>query len=193
FHQVGLVEIGPADGVVVPGVLRASAEHNLEVQTLTASEITVRWPGLRPIGDVTAVFEPSAGYLLVEDCVAAHLGTAQARGAELLLDTVVQSWTATPREVRIQTDCGELTAGRLVITAGPWAAQVLNEVKIPLTLRRKSLFWFEAKNCEYDTVAGLPVFLLEVPPTSRPAVGEHTTNSVFYGFPNIDARGVKFA
>ena len=29
FHQVGLVEVGPADGVVVPGVLRAAAEHDL--------------------------------------------------------------------------------------------------------------------------------------------------------------------
>src|SRR3989304_9706362 len=26
FHQIGLVEIGPADGVVVPGVLRAAEQ-----------------------------------------------------------------------------------------------------------------------------------------------------------------------
>ena len=29
FHQIGLVEIGPADGVVVPGVMRAVKQHGL--------------------------------------------------------------------------------------------------------------------------------------------------------------------
>ncbi len=193
FQQVGLIEIGPADGVVVPGVLRAAAEHSLTVHSLTAKEIVGCWPGLRAAADVTGVFEPAAGYLLVEDCVTAHLAAAQAAGAKLIVDTVAHGWTATEREVRLQTDRGEFVADRLVITAGPWAAQVLNDVNIPLTVRRKSLFWFAADKSEYDTSADFPVFLFEVPNGSTTSTEEYSMNSVFYGFPKIDDRGVKFA
>ena len=175
FHQVGLIEIGPANGVVVPGVLKAAAEHNLTVRTLSPQEIVERWPGLRTAGDVSGVFEPAAGYLLVEDCVAAHLAAAQAAGATLVGDTVANSWTATEREVRVQTDRGEFTAGRLVITAGPWAAQVLNDVDVPLTVRRKSLFWFATDKSEYTSAANFPVFLFEVPDNSRSSSEESGT------------------
>src|SRR3990172_6204073 len=69
FHQVGLLEVGPADGDVVPGVLRAAAEHGLAVEPVSPSEAERRWPGLRVPGDLVGVFERNAGYLLVEDCV----------------------------------------------------------------------------------------------------------------------------
>src|SRR5205085_6152279 len=39
FYQIGLVEVGPPDGLVVPGVLRAADEHHLTVESLTAPEI----------------------------------------------------------------------------------------------------------------------------------------------------------
>src|SRR5689334_9137090 len=73
FHQIGLVEIGPPDGVVVPGVMRAAAEHGLQVEQLTPVDISRRWPALRAANDMVGVFESAAGYLLVEDCVRAHL------------------------------------------------------------------------------------------------------------------------
>ena len=55
FYQIGLVELGPPDGVVVPGVLRAAAEHNLPVDTLTAREVAQSWPGLRVGHDLDGV------------------------------------------------------------------------------------------------------------------------------------------
>lgn len=194
YHEAGLIEVGPADGVVVPGVLRAAAEHNLSVQSLTATEIRARWPGLHAPENLAGVFEPGAGYLLVEDCVAAHLAVAEASGAALMIDTVVRGWTATEREVRIQTDRGEITAERLVITAGAWASQMLAEMEIPLSIRRKSLFWFATETAVYDEAAGFPVFLFELPRGARShALRGNEVHDVFYGFPKLGERGLKFA
>lgn len=181
YHEVGLIEVGPADGVVVPGVLRAAAEHNLSVQSMTAAEIRARWTGFSVPEDLVGVFEPGAGYLLVEECVEAHLAAAETAGATLMVDTAVQGWTATQREVRVQTDRGELAADRLVITAGAWASQMLVDSNIPLTVLRKSLFWFATGSADYDVAAGFPVFLFEL------------LQGVFYGFPKLDVRGVKIA
>jgi monomeric sarcosine oxidase len=181
LHQIGLIQVGPAGGVVVPGVLRSAEEHELAVEKLTAASVQKWWPGLRAGDDMVGVFEPEAGYLLVEDCVDAHLNAARAAGAQILLDTEVRTWTADDREVRIQTNQGEFGADRLIISAGAWAGQLLADLNVHLEVRRKSLFWFETNSPEYDVAADFPVFLFELP------------EGVFYGFPKLDARGVKVA
>ncbi|HJQ81889.1 MAG TPA: N-methyl-L-tryptophan oxidase [Lacipirellulaceae bacterium] len=207
FHQVGLIQAGPPEGHVVPGALRSAAQHNLAVEQLSANEIEKRWPGLRAAHHLIGAYEPGAGYLLVEDCVRAHLDAARAAGAEFLGETEVEAWSASGDEVRVKTARGEFTANRLVITAGAWAGRNLlplpmgegrgegaqspkspnpnplpkGEGTIKLTVRRKSLFWFEAAAAEYEVANGFPVFLFELP------------HGVFYGFPKLDARGVKVA
>jgi monomeric sarcosine oxidase len=202
FHETGLVEIGRADGVVVPGVLRAAEEHRLEVEQLFAAEIEHRWPGLRVPDEMVGVYEPGAGYLLVEECVRAHLEAAAAAGARLRTDTEVHGWSATGDAARVRTSAGEFAAAALVIAAGPWAGSMLSSIwegeapaepsagsqfasagasPSPLTVLRKSLFWFECDAPQYDAAAGFPVFLFELPA------------GMFYGFPKLDGRGVKVA
>lgn len=181
LHECGALQMGPADGEVVPGVLQAAAEHQLPVEELAPDQIERRWPGLRVPRDLVGVLESQAGFLLVEDCVEAQLKAAQAAGAELLTDVEVLGWTADNGEVRVRTNGGEFQAQRLVITAGAWAGQLLTDLELDLTVRRKSLFWFDAPSGHYDVASGFPVFLFEMP------------HGIFYGFPKLDSRGVKFA
>jgi monomeric sarcosine oxidase len=182
FHQIGLVEAGPPDGVVIPGVIRAAAEHRLQVESLTAHEIELRWPGLKVAEGDVGVFETAAGYLRVEECVKAHIDAARTAGAEILVDTEVQSWTANAGGVTLRTASGlEILGGRLIVTAGAWSSRLLADLNVALQVRRKSLFWFATDDSRYDVSTEMPVFLFEEP------------SGVFYGFPKIDERGVKFA
>jgi monomeric sarcosine oxidase len=181
FHQVGIVEVGPPDGMIVPGVLRAANEHNLPVERVSAADISRRWPGLRAGAGLDVVYESRAGYLLVENCVSAHLAAARSAGADLLTDTEVTGWSANDGEVSVRTTQGDLIAGKLIVTAGAWAKQLLDELGLQLTVRRKSLFWFRCDSPTYDVANGQPVFFYELP------------SGVFYGFPKLDSRGVKVA
>jgi glycine/D-amino acid oxidase-like deaminating enzyme len=206
FHQVGLIQAGPPGGQVVPGALRSAAQHNLAVEQLSSSEIEKRWPGLRASQELIGAYEPGAGYLLVEDCVRAHLDVARAAGGELMPDTEVTAWNVSGNEIRVNTSRGEFVADRLVIAAGAWAGRNLlplpmgeggsrsepgegarlQQSPLPkgegiLTVRRKSLFWFDTTATQYEVANGFPVFLYELP------------HGVFYGFPKLDARGVKVA
>jgi monomeric sarcosine oxidase len=182
FYQIGLIGVGPPDGVVVPGVLRAAQEHRLGVEPLTPADVEARWPGLCVGNDLAAVFEPTAGYLLVDDCVQAHLDAAKACGAEFLFDTEVASWDAREDGVCVKTARGnEIYAQRLIIAAGAWAARILGDLHLALTVRRKSLFWFAADGDQVAHSKDMPVFLFEMP------------DGVFYGFPKLDDRGVKVA
>ena len=179
FHRLGILEAGPADGVVVPGVLRAASEHGLEVEQLTPTEVARRWPQFRIPPGFSAVHETNAGYLPVEACVAAHLAVAQRDGAEILMNTVVERWTPSAKTVTVGTDRGEFHTRRLIIAAGPWAGQLLAGLGVPLTVKRKSLFWFAADAAHHSPA--LPPFLFELP------------EGVIYGFPAIDSRGLKVA
>lgn len=189
LEQVGLLEVGPGDGVVVPGVLASAARHDLAVERLSAADAERRFPGFRVPGNYAAVFEPTAGFLHVERCVAAHLQLAVQAGAALQTNTAVASWSRSGNAIAVLTDRGEFRAERLIVAAGPWAAHVLPALGVPLVVRRKPLYWFAAAggdaatcaNWPLSVAAGCPTFLYEL------------SQGVFYGFPQFDDRGVKVA
>ena len=83
FHRTGLVEIGPSDGIVIPGVKNSAATHGLQIETMSMTELPKRWPAIQGDRSWEVVIESNAGYLRVEDCVAAHLELASRHGAVL--------------------------------------------------------------------------------------------------------------
>lgn len=180
FHQVGLLQIGPAGGYVIGGVFTAAKQHDLVVDELTGAQSEARFPGFRVPAGMVGVFEPAAGYLKVEQCVLAHLAAAKQYGAELKTGVTVQSWQADGPGVTVTTDHGVFTADKLVITAGAWAPQLLADLGIKMTVRRKHLHWFECGSPVYRG-PNAPTFFYELP------------QGLFYGFPAVDELGVKVA
>jgi sarcosine oxidase len=181
LHQVGLLQVGPPDGFVVRGVLESARLHGLRVEQLRADEVEKRWGGFRVPEGSLGVFEPAAGYLRVERCVLTHLASAKTAGAEFQSGVTVRSWQREGNGVRVVTDQGVVVGGKLIVTAGPWAPQLLAAVGVPLVIRRKHLYWFPGDAPLYHQDNGCPTFLYEAPA------------GVYYGFPQIDELGVKVA
>jgi sarcosine oxidase len=182
FHQVGLLEIGPRDGLVLPGVRESARLHQLPVEELGRKDIIRRFPQFRLPHGAEAVFESNAGFLLVEECVLAHLAEARKCGAELRSGEAVVSWEAASDSVRIRTTASEYRAAKLVIAAGAWSSRVLASLEIPLRVIRKHLHWFAVEDDRYSLARGTPTFFFEL-----------ADRSFFYGFPQLDERGVKIA
>ncbi len=182
FHRTGVLEVGPEDGIVVPGVLRAAAEHGLRVQALTGPEIESRFPGVRGVAtDSVGVFEEDAGYLRVERCAELWAHWAVEAGAELRDGVAVQGWGKTPGGFVVATQDGDYHATRLVLCPGAWAKDLLPaSLASALTVRRKVLLWYGAGEAYYEE-AGFPCWLFERP------------EGIFYGFPAIGSAGLKVA
>lgn len=181
YHETGLLQVGPPQGEVVPGVLACAKRHHLPIEELTARELSAQWPGFRAPDGFRAAFERRAGYLEVEACVLAHLEQAQKLGAELRTDGAVRRWRADGSGVVVETEREAFSAGALIIAAGAWSGELLADLGLRLEVRRKPLFWFEALETAYDPARGCPCFLFEMP------------TGIFYGMPQIDADGVKIA
>lgn len=179
LFETGLLQVGPAEGVVVPGVLRSAALHQLEIQHLNAGELRQRFGGFHFTDEVTGVLEARAGYLRVERCVMAHLEAAQRHGATLAADTELLKMESRGSHVQLETTRGTVQAERVVLTVGAWLGRWLKYAQQPLQVLRKHAHWFSTNNRHLSLSEGCPLFLFE------------NAQGCFYGFPELDGRGVK--
>ncbi len=182
LHETGLLQIGPPDGIVVRGVLASAARHGLAVEQLSAQEAMRRWPGFHVPEAMVGVYEHRAGYLDVEQCVTAHAEEAVRRGADAAHGRNHSSLAPRWRRLRRGNGSRCLSAQRLIITAGPWSGELLADLGLKLTVRRKPQYWFRPQTPEaYEASRGYPGYLYELP------------EGIFYGVPAIDEIGVKVA
>ena len=175
FFRVGLLEIGRPDGPLIGGVMRSAQEHELQIEVLDADRQAADFAPFLAPPETVAVWEPNAGYLLVEECVRAHLETASRYGAELQFETAVRQWDYRPDSVRVRTSADVFEAKGLIVTAGPWAPLWLDE--LPLQVLRKHVYWFPGHTPCF--AANCPVYLVELP------------HGLFYGFPAVNDQGIK--
>jgi sarcosine oxidase len=173
--------IGPPDGEVVTGVLAAAREHHLAVDRIQAADLRTRFPQFRFDDGYVGVLERDAGFLYVEDCVLAHLDAARALGATIQPEEPVTGWGAGGDSVTVTTTRGTYHAGRLVLTAGPWAGRLLGDRGRRLRVMRQTILWFGTEDEAAFRRDRFPIFLADVPA------------GPFYGLPAIDGRGLKVA
>ncbi len=176
----GAIYFGPPGVSSVAGAAVSARAHNIPHEILTADDIRKRYPVLRPKPADIGLLEYEAGILVPEQCVATHLELARRHGADLHFGEVVDSWSAGPQRVRVRSAGREYEAGHLVITAGPWTGQVVQDAGLPLQVERAVLFWFEPR-AHVEEFTRLPIYAWE------------DDGIQMYGFPYIEGQGLKCA
>ena len=83
--------------------------------------------------------------------------------------------------MEVQTAKGRYAAARLVLTAGPWAGELLARHGAVLRVMRQVPCWFGTSDDRRFAHDRFPIFIAETP------IG------AFYGLPAIDSNGVKVA
>ena len=185
----GGIYIGDPDEETFTGALRSAAEWNLPHEVLSSSEITERFPAMRPADHAVGLFEENAGFVNPELTTAANIQVATQHGAQLHFGEAVLSWTATKGGgVEVVTTQGRYGADRLVVAPGAWSAQLLGEVGAPVASERQVMYWFAP-----GYAAGRPEYA-DYAVGRQPVFIERTDgNDQVYGFPIADgpAGGIK--
>lgn len=183
FFATGLLQIGLPDSEIIAGVRESAQRHNLAILEMAPSEIESRWPYFQVGAECVGLFEPGAGYLRVEKCVAYMTKLALARGAEMATNSRVVAWEqGNDGMLQLRTEEGaRYRTRRLVITAGPWSPTLLEGGAFGLQVVRKQQQWFQIDRHEIHQANGGCCFLVD------------TTAGCFYGFPQIDQLGMKVA
>lgn len=191
-ERIGVLIGSYEQGRFYQNTLRAARERTIAHEILDGTDVERRFPAMTTRdSDLAFYYEPGGGYLRPEKCVEVNLRAARDNGAETLLNTVVASIDESADSVRIQTADGvDLLAGKVIITTGPWMAQLVGDALQPI-LRTvcQTLYWFDFEQQHYDMFkpGAMPILLAGV---ERKAV----TRS-FYGFPALSGPGggIKFA
>lgn len=177
----GLLEVGPPTGELIQGLRASVAAHDLSIDELTCNEARRLFPAFNFSDDEVAVFEHAAGYLRVDDCVAAQLSNARRKGAELRDHCRVRSWTTVGQGVRVDTEHESFEAAQVVVCAGPWTAQTFAELGLPIRVLKKHVHWYQTESSAYTLASRSPIFYFE------------TAQGHYYGFPVLDELGLKVA
>jgi sarcosine oxidase len=151
-----------------------------KVEILQQRDLDERFPGFRLHGDMTATYEADAGFLRPEVGMAAHLEVATRHGATIQRNEEVTGWDTDGDGVQVTTNKSTYRADRLVIAAGPWAAELLLTLGLPLQVVRIVNVYFEPERSDWWRAEnGAPDFTLGVP------------EGGFYGMPSIEGVGLK--
>lgn len=163
-------------GDTVTGARRYGIDH----EELTAEQLMTRWPHFRLRGDERACYEPSAGHVRPEACIATQLAAAERFGARLLRDCAVLDVAGDDRGVRVRTAAETFSAGRCVVSAGSWVAGFLPPAQRRLvSVHPQTIAWYAPRDDAADhTASTMPSFIWAL---------DH--GDVLYGIPAVDSRG----
>lgn len=170
-----------------PNTVAAARRFGIRHELLDAAQIRKGFPQFRVSANETGYYEPGAGFVRPEACIATQLRLAAHHGAMLRTREEVLSFEERGDHVRVTTDSGRYEAGQVVLCAGPWVTRLAGPALAQLfTLTRQVLYWFDvADSHEQFSAPRFPVWIWEL----------QDVEWVIYGFPAIDgpAGGAKVA
>jgi len=172
LQETGGMFIGAADGLVVRGSRESGLAHGVPFEMFTMEELVRRYPVYRPGDDAIGFFDPRAGVLAPEDCVAACLDHAAARGAALRFDEPVEGWDVDAQGVTVVTAAGGYAAHHLILATGAWMQEPLAGLGVRAVVERVLMHWFVPADPAPFAPGEFPVSLIEYAP-----------NEVFAAFP----------
>jgi len=158
----------------------AASRHGVVMEALDAQELAARFPRFRIPSGGAGLYEPNAGYVLVEESIRAHCALAREAGAELRFEEPVSSWRGEGKGVVVDTGKGRYYGGALVIAGGAWSAEVLADLGLPLVVERIPQAWYAA-GADWSAEAGAPCFIFDL------------ESGYFFGVPATAAGRLKVA
>ena len=181
FHQTGVLNAGAKETPFVQNVMASAQKFKLPLEVFSSAEVNEKWPGIKLPENYLGCFEPTAGVLLAENCIAAYRELALKEGAEIRTNSRVVTIDAQADKITVKTQDGAaFTADSIVLSVGAWAGDLLKQLNLTLPLNpvRKTFAWYEADEELYNE-NNLPGFAIQA------------EDAFYYGFPSINAAGLK--
>lgn len=179
LHVTGGLDVGMRGSRVLEGSLESCRAHGLPHDLLSAGEVNSRFPGYGLPDELLAVFQPDAGFLEPEKCIAAHVTLGRKLGADVRSGTRVHGFRRLAGGIAILVDDGEIHASQVVIAAGAWSPVLLKELRHLMRPERQVVGWFGIDQPGTFALGRFPVFVMESSP------------GIFYGFPQHGVPGFK--
>jgi sarcosine oxidase len=172
YYKTGLTYFGAQADSFLETVKSSSRKYNIPLNDLSVEECNRKYPQFKLPQNFQRLEEPEAGFITPERSILLNVQQAVLNGAVVRTKEKVLEWKRqTAGSITVVTNRGTYKAGKLVITAGPWAGKIIPSLASKLTITRQAVAWVKPKKWENFTLGKFPCWILE------------NKDYDFYGFP----------
>jgi len=172
YYKTGLTYFGAPDDPFIKTVRGSSKKYKIPINDLSEAECDRKYPQFKLPQNFQRLEEPEAGFITPERSILLYVQQAVLNGAVIHTKEKVLEWKhETSGSVMVVTNKGTYKAGKLIITAGPWAGKVMPSLTSKLTVTRQAIAWVKPKKWGNFTLGKFPCWILE------------DKDHDFYGFP----------
>lgn len=175
-----VLEAGPRGSAMVRASRHAALDSGFDAPLLTGREVNALFPAFNLPDDWDAVVQDGGAILLAQ--VALESLRAPAEAAGRVVPEAVVALEQHPDHVVIRTAGETVTAGKVILAAGPWMTRFLPDLAPLLEVTRQTVGWFKPARPEAVRPGAFPLFILA-----------RSEEDIVYGFPDFEGRGVKAA
>ena len=183
FHPAGVLFFFPDADPYLAQSLAVHRQLGLPSEALDAAQMARRFPMIDFAGVHAGIYEPGFGALMARRSVQTLVARFVAAGGSYRLGEVAAP-TATAKLTEIRLSTGErIAADRFVFALGPWLPKLFPALladKIVAT--RQEVFFFAPPLADARFQLG-----------HMPGWADFNGGDIYYGFPDLEGRGVKFA
>lgn len=183
FHPLGVLFFAASREAYFSQSIDVHRRLNLPTQVLSRAELLQRFPQVDWSGVEIGLYEPDFGALMARRAVQTLVAEFVASGGEYRCEAVLPP-TAAAASPALRTQSGAtLTADNYVFACGPWLPKLFPELlggRIFPT--RQTVFFFATPPGDARFAAG-----------ALPGWADFNHGDIYYGFPDLEARGFKIA
>lgn len=184
FIPAGILFFFPTEEPYVRDSIAAHKEFGLPTQVLTQAEMAKRFAMIDFTGISVGLYEPQFGALMARRAVLTLVDRFSKAGGVYRKGAALPPAGARDRLDEVRLSSGErISADRFVFALGPWLPKLFPDVvgrKILPT--RQEIFFFAP-----------PAGDRRFSPAEMPGWADFNGGDIFYGFPDLESRGVKIA
>ncbi|HEX8233103.1 MAG TPA: FAD-dependent oxidoreductase [Caulobacteraceae bacterium] len=182
FHETGVLFFFGREEPYVRQTLEVHRRLKLPTETLDRAEMARRFPQIDFSGVEIGIYEPRLGALMARRAVQT-LKERFVRGGGTYLQAAVLPPPEGAALTAIETTAGSVAAGQFCFACGPWLPKLFPGLLAGRIFpTRQEVFFFAPK-------AGDRRF----EPGRLPGWADFNEGDIFYGFPDLEARGFKIA
>ncbi|MFN3725564.1 MAG: FAD-dependent oxidoreductase [Allosphingosinicella sp.] len=184
FAETGVLFFFPDRDPYALATIEVHRRLGLPTQVLERAEMTRRFPAIDSDGVALGLYEPQFGVLMARRAVQTLVARFVEAGGSYLAAQVLPPEAGQGRLNRLRTADGQtINADRFVFAAGPWLPRLFPDL-LARRIRptRQEVFFFRPP-------AGDPRF----GPGQLPGWADFNGGDLFYGMPDLEARGFKIA
>ena len=184
FIPAGILFFFPTEEPYVRDSIAAHKRFGLPTDVLSQAEMARRFPMIDFTGISVGLYEPEFGALMARRAVLTLVDRFARNGGNYRKAAALAPSGPAERLNEVRLSSGErIAADRFVFALGPWLPKLFPDVIGPRILpTRQEVFFFAPPAGDARFSSG-----------AMPGWADFNGGDIFYGFPDLESRGVKFA